>query len=233
MPAAGERETSSTPCNVYSLKRGKRVMTVKIQEILEILQRHIHSAVFATMGRDGMPQTRAIDIMLTGEGSLYFLTARGKEFYRQLEEQGFVALTGVKDGKSVTLRGKIRPASRDLLEPIFIENPYMESLYPEKTRDALEVFELYEGQGEYFDLTQRPIYRQGFALGEKREASGGYEIGTACTGCGKCLEACPQRCVDLSRVPAVILQEHCLHCGRCVDCCPAGAIIKREEDGHG
>ena len=38
---------------------------------------------------------------------VYFLTARGKEFYRQLMEQKFVAVSATKDKMSVSLRGKI------------------------------------------------------------------------------------------------------------------------------
>lgn len=35
----------------------------------------------------------------------------------------------------------------------------------EKSRDALEVFQIYKGEGEYFDLSQLPPYRQGFSFG--------------------------------------------------------------------
>ena len=48
----------------------------------------IHSATVATIGADGHPQTRVIDMMLWDEQGVYFLTARGKAFYEQLMEQG-------------------------------------------------------------------------------------------------------------------------------------------------
>ena len=31
----------------------------------------------------------------------------------------------------------------------------------------------------------------------------------------KCLSVCPQSCIDVSRTPVEINQNHCLHCGRC------------------
>ena len=47
------------------------------QDILHILQADIHSVVFATLDEQGLPQTCVIDLMLSDEGGLYFLTARG------------------------------------------------------------------------------------------------------------------------------------------------------------
>lgn len=68
------------------------------EAILRILQEDIHSTIAATLGEDGHPQTRAIDIMLIEDGKPIFLTARGKAFYDQLTTQKFIALSGVKEG---------------------------------------------------------------------------------------------------------------------------------------
>lgn len=45
-------------------------MTAK--EILNILQRDIHSTVFASVDEKGLPKTCVIDVMLTDEEGLYF-----------------------------------------------------------------------------------------------------------------------------------------------------------------
>ena len=74
---------------------------------LQLLVEDIHSTIVSTIGEDGHPQVRAADMMLWDEGGVYFLTAEGKAFYRQLMAQGFVALAGVKDGRAVSLRGKV------------------------------------------------------------------------------------------------------------------------------
>ena len=44
-----------------------------------------------------------------------------------------------------------------------------------------------------------------------------------CTGCGECMEACPESA--LSRTPRGVAADpaRCRHCGRCVAACPAGA----------
>ena len=54
------------------------------QDYLELLVENIHSTTIATIGADGHPQTRVIDMMLYDEQGVYFLTARGKAFYAQL-----------------------------------------------------------------------------------------------------------------------------------------------------
>ena len=54
------------------------------QDYLELLVETIHSTTIATIGADGHPQTRVIDMMLYDEQGVYFLTAKGKAFYAQL-----------------------------------------------------------------------------------------------------------------------------------------------------
>ena len=49
-----------------------------------------------------------------------------------------------------------------------------------------------------------------------------------CIGCKLCYSKCPQKCIDISRKPVVIQQEHCLHCGNCMEVCPARAVERRE-----
>ena len=68
-------------------------MTLDTGDYLNILKDDIHSAVFATVDRDGHPAARVIDIMLTDENTLYFITAKGKEFYRQLTAVSYTHLT--------------------------------------------------------------------------------------------------------------------------------------------
>ena len=48
------------------------------QDYLELLVENIHSTTIATIGADGHPQTRVIDMMLYDEQGVYFLTAKGK-----------------------------------------------------------------------------------------------------------------------------------------------------------
>ena len=123
------------------------------QDYLELLVENIHSTTVATIGADGHPQTRVIDMMLYDEQGVYFLTAKGKAFYAQLMGQGYIALSATKDKISISLRGKIKNIGSEKLDEIFEKNTYMQSIYPGDTRSALEVFCLYEADGEYFDIS--------------------------------------------------------------------------------
>ena len=76
-------------------------------------------------------------MMLLDEKGVYFLTAKGKTFYAQLMEQGYIALSAAKGKVSISLRGKIRNIGKEKLEEIFEKNTYMQSIYPGDTRDAL------------------------------------------------------------------------------------------------
>ena len=201
-------------------------------DYLTILQRDIHSAVFATVDAAGLPQTCVIDLMLCDQGGLYFLTARGKSFYDRLTARPYVALSGMRGGDTlstaaVSVRGAVRCIGTDRLEEIFARNPYMAKIYPTPaSRAALEVFQLYRGEGEYFDLSQLPPYRQSFSFGGDTVPDRGYRIDPeACTRCGACLALCPTGCIRLDGA-AAIDPDHCIHCGNCARTCPTGAAVR-------
>lgn len=88
-------------------------------DYLKLLVENIHSTTIATIGADGHPQTRIIDIMLWDRRGVYFLTAKGKTFYTQLMDQGYIALSATKDKLSISLRGKIRNIDSEKLTEIF------------------------------------------------------------------------------------------------------------------
>ena len=198
------------------------------QDYLRLLVEDIHSTTVATLGTDGHPQTRIIDMMLWDEKGVYFLTAKGKAFYAQLMEQKYVALSATKDKISVSLRGKIKNIGSEKLDEIFEKNTYMQSIYPGSTRRALEVFCLYEAEGEYFDISDPAhIVRDSVTIGVRKQAVPGYYVGAGCIGCKLCYSVCPQKCIDISAIPVIIDQHHCLHCGQCAEICPKQTISKR------
>lgn len=200
---------------------------------LRYLVEDIHTTVVATVDERSRPVTCAIDMMDYDSDSLYFLTARGKRFYDRLRRQGCLALTGMK-GKdtmscvALSLEGKVRELGAERLPRLFEKNPYMAQIYPTAdSRQALTVFQIYQGTGEWFDLSQTPIQRARFSFGGETVEETGYCVTEDCIGCKLCYSKCPQKCIDITRKPVVIRQEHCLHCGNCFQICPARAIIKR------
>lgn len=197
-------------------------------DYLKLLVEEIHSTTVATIGTDGYPQTRIIDMMYYDEEGVYFLTAKGKAFYAQLMEQQFVAISATKEKVAVSLRGKVKNIGKKNLEIMFERNPYMKEIYPGDTREAIEVFQLYEAQGEYFDISNpAKIVRDTIVIGKENAVQTGYFVGEGCIGCKLCYSVCPQKCIDISSIPVTINQNHCLHCGRCAEICPKQCIQKR------
>jgi len=45
-----------------------------------------------------------------------------------------------------------------------------------------------------------------------------------CTGCGKCIKACPTKAIRLYRDNPTCLTNNCIRCGECIRVCPTGAI---------
>lgn len=205
---------------------------MKTEDYLDYIVSKIHRTIVATVDDEGLPVTAAIDMMDTDGKSLYFLTARGKNFYDRLKKRGFLALTAMQGDSTMTsvavsIRGKVRELGFEKIPDLFEKNPYMYEIYPtEESMKALTAFQIYEGTGEWFDLSKKPIERASFTFGGAGKKEQGFLITDQCIGCGKCLEVCPQNCIVNDKVPFAIEQEHCLHCGNCMSVCPAGAVVK-------
>ena len=143
-------------------------------EYMRYIADEIHSTVFATVDGEGRPVTCAIDIMDWDETGLYFLTAKGKNFYDRLKANENIAFTAMKGEDTlscvaVSVQGKAKEIGTEKLPDLFRKNSYMEKIYPDvRSRSALTVFKVYEGTGEWFDLSKQPIERASFSFGGRR-----------------------------------------------------------------
>ena len=86
---------------------------MEAKDYLKIISKEIHRTIVATVDDDGLPVTAAIDMMDSDENGLYFLTAKGKNFYDRLIKRGYLALTAMKgedtmSSVAVSVRGKVR-----------------------------------------------------------------------------------------------------------------------------
>lgn len=206
---------------------------MEARDYLEYIVQEIHTTVVATVDDEGLPVTAAIDMMDADENGLYFLTAKGKGFYDRLKKREFLALTAMK-GKdtmssvAVSVRGKVKELGNEKIPELFEKNPYMHQIYPtEESMEALTVFRICEGTGEWFDLSKKPVERASFSFGGAHKKEEGFFITDACIGCGSCVSVCPQGCIITDSVPYQIEQSHCLHCGNCMTACPVGAVVRR------
>lgn len=186
---------------------------------------------FATVDSEGAPQVRNISAIHYEENALYFYTARGKNFCKELLSDGRVQiLCYTRYKEMIRLSGKAYAVPEDEQEKwknvIFEEQPYLANVYPGDSRDIGIIFCIDHAEIEYFNLGVNPIFRDTYALGEVKIRDKGYIITDSCIGCGTCEANCPQRCIE-EGTPFIINQNHCLHCGNCYEKCPVKAVMRK------
>lgn len=186
---------------------------------------------FATVDSEGAPQVRNISAIHYEENALYFFTARGKNFCKELMEDGRVQiLCYTKYKEMIRLSGKAYVVADEEQEKwrkkIFQEQPYLANVYPGDTRSIGIIFCIDEAEIEYFNLGVNPIFRETYLLGNAKIKEKGYFITDRCIGCGICKKNCLQRCIQKG-TPFIIQQNHCLHCGNCYEKCPVKGVIRK------
>lgn len=186
---------------------------------------------FATVDGAGNPQVRNISAIHYETDAIYFFTARGKDFCKELLDTEKVQVLGYTMYKEmIRLSGTAKPAPADEQEKwvdvIFTEQPYLANVYPGETRNIGVIFCIKNMEIEYFNLGVNPIFRESYVIGDAQITPKGYYITDECISCGKCLRVCPQSAIETG-TPSVIHQEHCLHCGNCFENCPVSAIKHR------
>ncbi|MDE6531380.1 MAG: 4Fe-4S binding protein [Lachnospiraceae bacterium] len=187
---------------------------------------------FATVDEYGAPQIRNISAIHYEPQAMYFFTAKGKAFCKELLADGRVQVLGyTKYKEMIRLSARAIPApesdQKKWIDTIFSEQPYLSNVYPGDTRNlAGIVFQITDAEIEYFNLGVNPIFRENYTIGSSHITFKGYQIGESCISCGTCLNNCPQRCIEPGN-HYQIKQEHCLHCGNCFEVCPVKAVEKR------
>ena len=186
---------------------------------------------FATVDHNGNPQVRNISAIHYEPDAIYFFTARGKDFCKELLDTEKVEILGYTMYKEmIRLTGTVKPAPEEEQEKwrdiIFNEQPYLSNVYPGDTRSIGIIFCIRDMSIEYFNLGVNPIFRESYVIGNATIQPKGYLISDECIGCGTCQTVCPQQAIEEGN-PYSIRQNNCLHCGNCFEHCPVSAIKRQ------
>lgn len=112
------------------------------------------AVAFATV-EGGKPKIRVFEIMKQQENTLYFVTAPGKEVYKQLQENPNVEILAMKGNVFVRIAGQVVFDVDDTTaREIYAANPVLPRLY--KTYTDLVYFRLPVATLDYYDLTPTP-----------------------------------------------------------------------------
>lgn len=141
---------------------------MKVNDIMKILQDDMKIAVFSTVDENGQPHARHINIGVANEEGVFFMTSPKTNFYKQLQANPKVAITGFnEDGylvQVIRISGVVREIGKEGLNEVLKDNPYVEQVYPDvEERSNVQVFQLYQGEGFYHSMSQGHKYT--FSIG--------------------------------------------------------------------
>ena len=93
---------------------------MEYKKYLALLQDEIGAAVFSTVDKDGLPQSRYINVGVGNENGIFFMTSPKTDFYQQLEGTSSVSMTGMAKSEEgievVRISGSVRKIGKEHLE---------------------------------------------------------------------------------------------------------------------
>lgn len=132
-----------------------------MEKVFDFLRKHKEVA-FATVEGD-KPKIRVFQIMKQEQDSLYFVTASGKEVYRQLQLNPSIEVLVMVNNISVRVMGQVAFDVDDkIAQEIYTANPVLPRLY--KSYTDLVYFRLPIDQIDYYDLSPNPPVFEHYSL---------------------------------------------------------------------
>lgn len=206
------------------------------EEIWEIIFKRLREQggrVSIATVRDGKPDSRIISLQRMSDGYIYFMTSKGKPFYRQLKETPYIAASSLIEDthRSIRLRARAEECTEEAVYKEYAEkNPGTMKMYRYNT-DLIVLFRLSQGNGEIFHLYRDDmVKRLRFAFGGDKTDKLSYYISGKCSGCGVCFASCAEKAIYMDGDGKYHIRESdCDDCGICYTVCPlAGtALINR------
>lgn len=200
----------------------EKTKNIALETLMEI-----KNITFSTIDADGNPASRIVDLMFKDGDAIYFFTCNVKPFYFELKKNETISITAMKDWTQVRLKASCKTVNRDLIKKIYQNNPGLKELFPDEDNSKhVEVFCIYRGKGELFDLSgdNSKMQRARFAFGGEKVRPSGCIITDKCINCGKCANVCPFNAISVVQEHHQINPVYCDECGMCYNTCPVDAI---------
>lgn len=185
---------------------------------------------FATVDSEGAPQIRNISAIHYETDAIYFLTARGKNFCKELQEDGRVQiLCYTKYKEMIRMSGRAYEVSDDeqikWRDMIFEEQPYLANVYPQDTREICTIFCIDKADIEYFNLGVNPIFREIYHMGDGIIDKSAEENSTI-ENQRNTKDRNSKNNVTKSQKPqkGYYITDACIGCGNCLSKCPQRCI---------
>lgn len=207
-------------------------MAKTVQQLLDMME-ELDTYSFATVDAQGFPRVRIISALHFEPDAIYFYTARGKNFARELDESdGRLEILAYSEERNDTIRLSCiaervpEDQQRHWIDVQFTEQSYLYNVYPGETNEIGVMYVVRNGEFEWFNLASKPITRECVPFGAGIVHEKGFRVdGDACISCGTCEDVCPQHVVHMGAEGTYVIdEEHCLHCGNCFEHCPVEAI---------
>ncbi len=96
------------------------------------------------------PEVRPIGVLQEYDGKLYTAVGKHKNVYKQIQANPKVVLCAMgKGGTWVRVRATAVDAPQEIVDKVFADNPFLNTLYNEETGNKLGVLELTNGEVEF------------------------------------------------------------------------------------
>lgn len=213
---------------------------VEYVEYLMRMVREMRHVAAATLDDAGLPAMHIVELVGADAEGLYFAVDRASALYAQLVAGKSIAIEGM-GGSSVSysaaasLRGRVEDLGT-AAAATSVGQTGLAANADGGAGDAVTLFRLYQAVGAWRERGCEDAYgasafvRTPIRFGDDRVRAGAtrraYVITDECDGCRACVSKCPEGCIDVSSVPAVIDQNRCTRCGNCEMACFQEAIVR-------
>ena len=173
------------------------------------------AGVVADNGRSVMG---VVDILVYDGIGLYILVPRNTNLNPAIVKRGYLSLNALTQSHQVlSAHGRVRELDPSRIPSFLEENTSLLEQNPTGwTLRHPALFHIYKGIGTWYSISGE---QEIFSFDADGEAPKVYFITSACTGCGVCVDVCPEMCI--SGRPLKIRQRRCIHWG------PAGKNAPR------